>query len=118
MHPERQPRPATPFYICLYINYLVLEGCKHGTLTSASSGIRWGHVTLGFSNPMDNMLVRTVLEGAKRIIGKPKGENQKEPMSTEMIKEVVRQFGESPDLTHRRLVVVCLLGFSFFFADQ
>lgn len=114
VHPESPARPAQPFYIALYINDMVLGGCKHGALKDASSGIRWGHITVGLPNPMDNLFLQTVLEGAKRIVGKPKGENQKEPMSTEMVKQVVAHFGRNPGLIAHRLIVICLLGFSGF----
>ena len=63
---------------------------------------------------MDNLFLQTVLEGAKRIVGKPRGENQKEPMSTEMVKQVVAHFGRNPGLIAHRLIVICLLGFSRF----
>ena len=63
---------------------------------------------------MENFFVKTVLEGAKRIVGKPSGINQKEPLTTEMIKEIVSHFGQEPDLISQRLIVICLLGFSSF----
>ena len=34
-YPESRPRPATAFYVALYFNDLVLQGCKYGTLTTA-----------------------------------------------------------------------------------
>ena len=112
-HPESPPRPASPFYICLYINDLVLDNCKYGALTSASTGIRWGHLTCGMSNPMENDFVKVVLEGAKRTVGKPASQ-QKEPMTAEMTKHVVDFFGFGDSLLHKRSVVICLLGFSGF----
>ena len=113
-YPESDPRPADAFYISLYLNDLVLQGCKIGALDAAVAGIRWGHISLGFINPLENDLVRTTLEGAKRTIGKGKGKNQKEPFTTEMAKQVVAQFGGSKNLLHQRLVVICLLAFSGF----
>ena len=93
---------------------MVLAGCKFGALTSASSGIRWGHLITGLGNPMDDLFLKTVLEGAKRTVGKTQGHGQKEPMSTEMAKQVVRHFGLGNNLLHHRLIVICLLGFSGF----
>ena len=113
-HTESPARPASTFYIALYINDLVLGGCKYGALDAASSGIRWGHITTGLPNPMDDLFLSTVLEGAKRTVGKPKGNGQKEPMSADMAKQIVSYFGHKPNLLHHRLVVVCLLGFSGF----
>ena len=113
LHPESPARPAIAFYIGLYFNDLVIEGCKFGTLTEASAAIRWGHLGFGFDNPMDNQFVNIVLEGAKREVGMPPSA-QKEPMSPEMVKEVVQLFGQGTNLLHHRTVVICLLGFSGF----
>ena len=62
---------------------------------------------------MDNDFVQVVLEGAKRIIGKPASQ-QKEPMTAEMAKKVVELLGIGNNLLHHRTVVICLLGFSGF----
>ena len=112
-HPESPARPAIAFYICLYLNDLVLDECKFGALNEAASGIRWGHLQAGFANPMDNDFVGIVLEGAKRRVGKPPSQ-QKEPMTSDMTKKVVELFGQGSNLIHHRTVVICLLGFSGF----
>ena len=113
-YPEVNPCPAESFYIALYLNDLVLEGCKIGALDAAAAGIRWGHILAGFGNPIDNIFVKTGLEGAKRTIGKSKGKNQKEPFTTEMAKRLVDQFGNSTNLFNHRTIVICLLAFSGF----
>ena len=92
----------------------MIEGCKFGALEAAASGIRWGHVLTGLNNPMDDLFLKTVVEGAKRTVGKSKGDRQKEPISTEMAKHIVSQFGRGANLLHHRLVVICLVGFSGF----
>ena len=112
-YPESPAIPAMAFYVCLFINDMVLDGCKFGALTEAASGIRWGHLQRGLDNPMDNEFVSIVLEGAKRTVGKPPS-RQKEPMTTEMARRVVDLFGQGSNLLHHRTVVVCLLGFSGF----
>ena len=113
LHPESPAQPAIAFYIGLYFNDLVIDECKFGALTKASAGIRWGHLTAGFSNPMDNDFVKIVLEEAKRKVGRPPSA-QKEPMSPEMVKTVVQCFGQGTNLLNHRTVVICLLGFSGF----
>ena len=113
-HPESPKRPADRFYIALYINDLVIEGGSYGALEAASAGIRWGHITTGLPNPMEDLFLKTILEGAKRTIGKPKGSGQKKPMSVEMVKQVVSRYGCGKNLLHHRLVVICVLGLSGF----
>ena len=84
-YPESRPRPATAFYVALYFNDLVLQGCKYGTLTTAASAIRWGHLQQGLESPMDNAFVAIALEGAKRTVGKPISQ-QKEPLTSFSLK--------------------------------
>ena len=62
---------------------------------------------------MDNQFVAITLEGAKRTVGKP-ASRQKDPLTSEMAKGIVDALGPSPDLTHQRTIVICLLGFSGF----
>ena len=111
-HPESPACPADRFYVALYINDLVLEKCAFSALEAAASGIRWGHIISGFDNPMDDILLQTILEGAKRTVGKPSS-CQKEPLSADMAKLVVNRYGGG-DLLQQRLVLTCLLGFSGF----
>ena len=112
-HPESPVIPAAPFYICLYINDLVLDGCKYGALTAAETGIRWGHLTSGIANPMDNDFVQIILEGARRTVGKPPSQ-QKEPLTVEMAKKAVDLLGIGGSLLQKRTIIICLLGFSGF----
>ena len=65
----------------------MLDNWKYGALNSASTRIRWGHLTCGMSNPMENDFVKVVLEGPKRMVGKPLSQ-QKEPMTVDMVKQV------------------------------
>ena len=112
-HPESPTRPALAFYICLYINDLVLSGCKYGALNTAAASIRWGHLLCGLDNPMENQFVAIVLQGAKRSVGKPPSQ-QKEPMTVDMAKQVTELFGRGSNFLEHRSVVICLLGFSGF----
>ena len=54
LHPESSAIPARPFYICLYLNDLVLGRCKFGALDQTALGIWWGHLQRGLDNPMNN----------------------------------------------------------------
>ena len=92
----------------------MLDDCKVGSLDSAASGIRYGHVVAGFPNPMEHPFVKTAVEGAKRIVGKNTVKRQKEPVTSDMIKSIVDTYEESGNLIHHRFVIACLLGFSGF----
>ena len=88
MYPEVAPLPADPFYVALYLNDLVLDDCKKGTLDTAALGIRYGHVNAGLGSPLENNFVRAILEGAKRMVGKSGSHRQKEPLTSEMVREI------------------------------
>ena len=83
---------------------MVLEKCKFSALNDAASGIRWGHLTQGLDNPMDNEFVHIVMEGARRVIGNSPSQ-QKEPINTDMAKTVVEMFGQDTNLVHQRTVI-------------
>ena len=112
--------PADPFFICIYLNDLVLEKRPISTVIASLCGIRWGHVNAGFVSPTDNPIVKLAFEGAKKLIGK-NGSNKKEPFTVEMIKKkkkkkkLVEIFGDSQNLIELRFLVLCILGFSGFF---
>ena len=112
-HPKSKPRPASTFYVALYLNDLVLEKCRYGALDTAAAAIRWGNLKDGLQNPMENDFLSIVLEGAKRTIGKPPSQ-QKEPMLPEMVRQVMDRIGRSSNLIDRRTSLICILGFSGF----
>ena len=113
-YPESVAIPGSPFFVALYINDLVLEDCKVGTLDAAAAGIRYGHVIAGLPNPMEHIFVKTALEGAKRIVGKNTVKRQKEPVTSDMVKAIVDIYERSANLIHQRFVIACLLGFAGF----
>ena len=113
-YPESVLRPADPFYIALYLNDIVMGGGKIGAIDAAVSGIRWGHIMEGYENPLDCIFLRTLIEGAKRAIGKGGESNQKEPFTTEMAKQVVNLYAVPTNLFRHRIIIICLLRFAGF----
>ena len=114
LSPESPKLPAHPFYIALYINDMVLEGCRYGAFEAAALGIRYGHILAGFDNPLDTLFLKATLEGAKRTVGKSPISRQKEPITTDMMRAVVDTYGWSPNLIQMRFIITCLVGFSGF----
>jgi hypothetical protein len=61
-------------------------------------------------------LVKLALEGGRRIIASQgRKRNQKEPFSSELVKNLVQTYGDSENLLNLRCLIICLLGFSGFF---
>ena len=55
---EVKPRPANPFYVALYLNYVYFVKSTKCAITAAFYGIRWGHHLVGLESPTDNPLVK------------------------------------------------------------
>ena len=111
--PEVQAFPASPLGISLYLNDLRKESGSKSAMEAAVYGLKWVHEMAGLDNPTDHPLVRSVLEGAHRQLGKPI--NKKEPVTVEMLQKLVEQFGGSgASLSDIRSLALCLLAFSGF----
>ena len=113
-YPEAAIRPASPFYVALFLNDLVLDEAKKGHIETVFLGIRWGHRTAGFESPTDHPFVKTALEGAKRITARKTTKNRKEPLDSDILKQLYKKFGMSDDAIHLRFLVTCFLGFAGF----
>ena len=113
-YPEVMHCPADPFFVAIYFNELLLTNSTISCLTSAYCGIRWAHLTAGVESPTEHPFVKMAFEGAKRLTPGSKS-NQKEPLTPNMIRELVSLYGSSGNLIHMRFLVTSLLGFAGFF---
>ena len=50
---------------------MIMDKCKYRALSEAAPWRKWGHLTQGLDNPMENDFVHVVMEGERRTIGKP-----------------------------------------------
>ena len=106
-------RPADPYDVAIYLNYLLFVNKTKGAITSAVYAIRWGHHIVGMTSPTENPLVKLAHEGAIRLCQGEK--TKKDPMPVEVLKEVVRKYGRNTSsLLDVRFTIVCLIGFAGF----
>ena len=78
-------------------------------MDSAFYSIKWARESAGLVSPTGNPLVSMVRDAAKRILGTKKG-NRKEPMSIEILKDVI----DGSDLSNTlQLRDVCLYVLSY-----
>ena len=107
-------RPAEPFFVALYLNYVFRQKRKVGSITAAFYGIRWGHHIVGLESPTENPFVKLAFEGTKRLCNHKS--KKKEPLEISHLKEILDEFYslESYDLRKVRTTVVSLLGFTGF----
>ena len=84
--------PANPIHVAVYLQH-VLESTKScSSVDSAFYAIKWAHE---MASPTDNKVVSRVREAAKRILGAGRP-NSKEPLSTDILKDIV----EGADLSN------------------
>ena len=112
--PEVLYCPADPFFVALYFNDLLLTKGTLGAISDANSGIRWGHINAGVYSPTNHPFVKLVFEGAKRLASKSSVSRQKEPITTEMIKQCVAKHKTSENLMHLRFMIISMIGFAGF----
>ncbi|KAL5021423.1 hypothetical protein ScPMuIL_000578 [Solemya velum] len=98
------PIPASDYYFALYIIYLTQSNCSISKIEHVVYSVRWAHDIANEIHPCDSFLVRSVLQGAKRLLAKPV--NKKEPISAEILARLVDQFGRSNSLYDKRIVTV------------
>ena len=112
--PEVQPRPAEPFFVAIYLNFLLRTVAKKGCISAAMYGIRWGHRIIGLPTPTNNSIVQLAFEGCLRLC--PGKTVKKEALPVHVIKDLVDEYCRNKqNLMDLRFVVICLLGFAGFF---
>ena len=106
--------PANPMHVAVYLQY-VLESTRSSASRSVDTAfysIKWAHESAGLVSPTDNPLVNRVRDAAKRILG-TKRDNRKEPLSVEILKDIIDGSDLSNTLQLRNvcLFVLCYAGF-------
>lgn len=104
--------PADPFYVSLYINYVLQHSNTKGAIDTAYNSLRWGHQINGYESPTDHFFVKLAYEGALRLCEK-KPKEPKEPFTSEILKKLFDESDES--LMDLRFLIICSFGFCGFF---
>ena len=95
-------------------NDLLLTKGTLGVISDTNSGIRWGHINAGVYSPTNHPFDKLAFEGAKRLESKSSVSRQKEPITTEMIKQCVATHKNPEDLMHLRFMIICIIWFAGF----
>ena len=104
--------PAEPLHVAIYLQYLIETTKSHSSVDAAFYSIKWVQELAGLKSPTDNTLVAKVREAAKRIIGTDKP-NRKDPLSVDILKQVVENSDLSNTLQLRNvcMFILCFSGF-------
>ena len=110
--------PSDPFHVAMYYNDMVYLGTTASAITSAHMGIRQMHIMAGLTPPTDHPFLKAAYEGAKRRTAPNTTKNKKEPMTSDIIRQIVHAYGHANDLVKIRFLVTCLLSFAEFFRSD
>ena len=104
--------PASAYHVSLYISSLVQEGASVSKIDQAVYSIAWAHQIKGFDSPCDSVLVKNIVEGARKQLSKPI--IKKESITPEILHQLVSEFGHNNNLYDKRIVTMCLIGYAGF----
>ena len=108
--------PAKPVHVAVYLQHVLESTNSSSSVDTAFYAIKWAHEIAGVASPTDNQVVSRVREAAKRILGSGRP-NRKEPLSVEVLKEIV----EGADLSNvleLRNVCLYVLSYAGFFRSE
>mgnify|MGYP006964544367 CR=1 FL=1 len=92
--------------IAIYLSQCFQQSNSSAGPTLVYSTIKWLHIFVPVSNPLDNDFCRNRLESAKRISGKPV--SKKTPLSADVMKLIIDSYaGPQCSLKHHRITSIC-----------
>ena len=104
--------PAEGIHIALYLQHLGESRYSKSAVEDTVNGLAWTHSIPGVLSPTDSPIIKTTLEGLKKLLAKPV--NKKLPFTVDMLKAIVQDAKESDTLANIGLASACLLSFAGF----
>ena len=104
--------PVQEIHLVLYMQHLSESTECKAAVEEAVHALSWLHGLAGLQPFSGSTLVKSTLEGLRRMLAKPKV--RKEPVTADMLKAMVEAAGAAPSLTEVRLLAVCLVAFAGF----
>ena len=110
--------PAKPLHVALFISELhkasVANNTGFSTIQSVIYSIKWAHNLAGIEDcPTSHPLVKSSLEGAKRILARPV--QPQEPLQLDTVEKIAEHYASSNSLAAIRFLFILLVGFAGFF---
>ena len=104
--------PIKPLHVCIYISFLMQNNGTLGSINDTFYGIRWAHNLMGEVSPTESLMVKLVLEGAKRTLSKPV--NKKEVITKEDLNALYDKHFDENNVYNQRFICMVLLSYSGF----
>ena len=112
LHDEVTVYPVAEAPFALYLQHVGDSTRSQSAVEEAYNAINWVQKLSGTSPVSESSFVRTVVDGLKRKLAKPK--LKKEPVTSDMLTVMVNSLTPSSPLTDIRLVASSLLAYSAF----
>ncbi|XP_072021496.1 integrase/recombinase xerD homolog [Amphiura filiformis] len=111
-NPEVSTFPVSPFHFSLYISHLAATGPK-SIAVSAAAAVSWAHGLAGIPSPTSNSMVKTALQGFKRLRSTPTV--RKEPITSDTLVKLFSSHGHSnANLADLRVLFTCFVSYAGF----
>ncbi|VDI66658.1 Hypothetical predicted protein [Mytilus galloprovincialis] len=104
--------PAKSLHVALYLSSLVQNSHTASPVISAFYSIQWAHHMIGQTSPTENLVVKNVLEGAKRRLATRI--EKKEPVTPEILSKMYSSSFKEYNVMSQRFICACLLAYSGF----
>lgn len=104
--------PVNVALFALYLQHVGEAGKSRSAVSEAVNAVSWVQRLAGVEPVSQSPLIKVINEGFQRSLARPK--RRKEPVTPEMLKEVVESFGSNPSLAEVRLGSICLLAYAAF----
>ena len=104
--------PAHPIHTAMYLSCLIDQGKSDSVVTAALYGIKWYHNINDYPDPTENVIVKNIVECAKRNNSKPT--QRKDVVTTTHLISLCSMFDRTSDVIHLRdltMIVLCFSGF-------
>ena len=106
-----EPLPAMPHAVAIYVVFLMQTTQSIAAINSVIYGLKWAHSKLGRDSAADDIMVKQLVESARRILSKPR--KPKEPLMPYEVKQMVSYLRKG-DLQKLQIACMLALGFSGF----
>ena len=101
--------PAEPTAVALYLQHIIETTKSYHAVDAAYYAISWAHNLAGLASCSENAIVKSVREGAKRLLGTAQI-NRKEPLTLDQLNLLIRKADLTNGLALRN---VCMYSLAF-----
>lgn len=104
--------PVNVALFALYLQHVGETIKSRSAVSEAVNALSWVQLLAGVEPVSHNPFIKAINEGFQRSLARPR--QRKEPVTPEMLGQVVASFGTPPSLAEVRLGSICLLAYAAF----